>query len=364
MKILILGGYGNTGRALARHLLVRIKHEIVIAGRHLDLASNFAASLNDKRVSARQVDASNAVSLQESLRGMDYLLVAAPTTHFTQNVVEAAIAAGVDYLDVQLSDEKVRILRSHETQITHSGLCFTTEAGFHPGLPSAMVRYAAAHMDSLRSAHAAGYLSPGRSFPYTEAMDELMECFLNYQAQVFRNGNWTKPSSYDSHLFDFGDGIGTRRAYSMFFEELRLLPELYPSLQELGFYIAGAGWIADAIMMLAMLGLKSAPVRGLRPMGRLTWWAMTALSKPPYRVALQVDAEGLKGSRTLQVRFSVEHDDGSELTAIPVVAFLMQYDQIRSPGLHMMGHLGVPGRLFRDMENMGVRLSGTIQSGS
>ncbi len=364
MKILILGGYGNTGRALARHLLVRTKHEIVIAGRHPDTARRVAASLDDDRVSARQVDASNAASLQEALRGMDYLLVAAPTTHFTQNVVEAALAASVDYLDVQLSDEKLRILRSYEAQIKHSGLCFTTEAGFHPGLPSAMVRYAASHMDSLRSAHAAGYLSPGRSFPYTEAMDELMECFLNYQAQVFRNGRWTKPNSYDTRLFDFGDGIGARRAYSMFFEELRPLPESYPSLEALGFYIAGGGWFADAITMVAMLGLKIAPVRGLRPMGRLTWWAMTALSRPPHRVALQVEAEGLKSSRPLRFKFSVEHDDGYELTAIPVVAFLMQYDQIRSPGLHIMGQLSDPGRLFRDMGKMGVRLNETIESGS
>jgi saccharopine dehydrogenase (NAD+, L-lysine-forming) len=40
-----------------------------------------------------------------------------------------------------------------------------------------------------------------------------------------------------------------------------------------------------------------------------------------------------------------------------VVALLKQYEQIRRPGLQMMGHLAEPGRLFEDMQKMGVRLA-------
>jgi hypothetical protein len=34
----------------------------------------------------------------------------------------------------------------------------------------------------------------------------------------------------------------------------------------------------------------------------------------------------------------------------------MQYEQVRRPGLHMMGHLAEPGRLFDDMQKMGVQV--------
>lgn len=45
-KILILGGYGQTGRPLARHLLRQSPVELVIAGRSLEKADAFAAQLN------------------------------------------------------------------------------------------------------------------------------------------------------------------------------------------------------------------------------------------------------------------------------------------------------------------------------
>jgi saccharopine dehydrogenase (NAD+, L-lysine-forming) len=109
-----------------------------------------------------------------------------------------------------------------------------------------------------------------------------------------------------------------------------------------------------------MLGLKIAPKRGIRPLGKLTWWAM-GKSKPPYRVVLKVEGAGQLNGRPAQIDASIEHEDGYELTAIPVVAFLLQYNQIRQPGLHMMGHLAEPDRLFNDMERMGVRVTTTIR---
>jgi saccharopine dehydrogenase (NAD+, L-lysine-forming) len=90
------------------------------------------------------------------------------------------------------------------------------------------------------------------------------------------------------------------------------------------------------------------------------WWAM-AMSTPPYRVVLKVEATGRLDGRQTQVDASIEHEDGYELTAIPVVALLMQYEHIRKPGLHMMGHLAEPDCLFHDMERMGVKVTTTLR---
>jgi saccharopine dehydrogenase (NAD+, L-lysine-forming) len=196
----------------------------------------------------------------------------------------------------------------------------------------------------------------GGNLPFTESMDELMEGFKNYQAQVFKNCAWTKPSSWDMRKFDFGSELGRRLCYSMFFEELRGIPDMYPSLKEAGFYISGMNWFTDWFLTpLIMVGLKVAPKRSVRPLGKLMWWGMMNMSRPPYRCALKVEAKGLKNGRQITVHARCEHEDGYELTAIPVVAFLMQYEKIRCPGLHMMGHLPDPNQLFKDMECMGVR---------
>jgi saccharopine dehydrogenase (NAD+, L-lysine-forming) len=188
-----------------------------------------------------------------------------------------------------------------------------------------------------------------------------MEGFIHYQAQVFKNGAWTKPNNWEMRKFDFGDEIGTKTCYSMFFEELRCIPEMYPTLRDTGFYISGWNLLADLILTpLIMLGLKIAPRRGIRPLGKLMWWGMNQ-SKPPYRVVLKVEATGQLGGKPAQVDASIEHEDGYELTAIPVVALLKQYERIRRPGLHMMGHLAEPNRLFDDMQRMGVRVTTSIR---
>jgi saccharopine dehydrogenase-like NADP-dependent oxidoreductase len=356
-KILILGGYGYTGKLLVKHLLAQTDFEIIVSGRNLEKAQAFTAKLNNPRLRALRVDAADSNSLRPALQGVDLCLVAAPVTSLDpERVIRTCIEANVDYLDVQYSTAKINLLNSLAAEIKKKNLCFVTEAGYHPGLPSALIRYAASKMDSIESAVTAGYLNMGGNLPYTEAVDELMEGFKDYQAQVFKNGAWTKPTSWDMRKFDFGNELGNRTCYSMFFEELRGLPEMYPSLHETGFYISGSNFITDALITpIVMIGLKVAPKRSIRPLGKLMWWGMMNLSKPPYRVALKVEAKGKLNGEQVQVNARCEHEDGYELTAIPVVAFLMQYEKVRCPGLHLMGHLAEPIQLFKDIQSMGVK---------
>ena len=370
--ILILGGYGYTGRLLARHLLEQSGARIVLAARHLEKVQAYASQLNTEfngeRVSAVRTDAADMQSLREALRDIDLLLVAAPTTQYVEIVIRTALDSGVDYLDVQLGARKLALLKSLAPDIERAGRCFITEAGFHPGLPSAMIRYAASQLDRVDTAITAAYLAylnMGKKMPYSEAVDELMEVFRDYQAEVFKSGRWTKTGwfEFDVRKVSFGGEIGVRQCYSMFFEELRALPEIYPTLKDVGFYISGSHWFVDwVITPLAMVGLKIAPRYAIRPMGKLVWWGMQTFPKPPYLVLLKVEAAGEKRGKPAKVEASVSHPDGYELTAIPVVAALLQYldGPARRPGLWMMGHLVEPVRLFEDMKRMGIQVTTVI----
>ena len=356
-QILILGGYGFTGRFLSKHLLAHTTVDVIIAGRSLEKARAFVNELDSPRVSARQMDASDLRSLEQALQGVNLCLVAAPTTHHAEIVIRACIDSHVDYLDVQFSSQKLHALYATEKEIQKAGLCFITEAGYHPGLPSVLVRSTIGKLDVVESALVAGYLNM-KSLPYTEAVDELMEGFIDYQAQVFKNGTWTKPTSWEMRAFNFGADIGRRNCYSMFFEELRDLPNMIPSLKDAGFYIAGSNWFTDLLVTpLVFAGIKLAPKRGLRPLGKLMWWSM-GLSKPPYVVALLVEAKGQLGGKQAEVHVRIAHEDGYELTAIPVVAYLKQYldGTARKAGVHMMGHIADPARLLDDMQKMGVQV--------
>ena len=364
MKTFILGGYGYTGTLLARHLLERTAVDLVLAGRNGERARQLADELNAAfpggRVSARPVDAADGPALRRALDDVDFLLVAAPTTQHAATVVRAALDAGVDYLDVQLDAGKLAVLRAHAAEIERAGRCFITEAGFHPGLPAAMVRYAATQLDTIESAVVGGFLNMGRAMPYSEAVDELMETFRHYQAQVYADGDWTEPAAYRTRTIDFGPEIGARKCVSMYFEELGGLPQLLPGLREVGFYIAGSHWLVDWVVTpLVMLGLKIPSRRLTRRLGKITWWSMQHFARPPYVVALQVEATGTRAGQPARVVAALSHPDGYELTAIPVVACLQQYldGAARRPGLWLMGQLVEPVRLFADMAAMGVQIS-------
>lgn len=366
-RILVLGGTGYTGRLIARHLLEHSEAAVTIATRHTDKAQTFADELNRKysgeRAAALYVDAADAESLRAAFRDQALVVVAAPTTAYAENVVHAALEMGVDYLDVQVCAKKFALLQSHAGEIERAGRCFITEAGFHPGLPAALVRYAASHLDKIERAITAGYLNMGKNLPYSEAVDEVVEMFKAYQTQVYKNGQWKKAGSFELRKIDFRSDIGWKRCYAMFLEELRPLPEIYPSLKEVGFYISELHWVTDwVITPIALIWLKLMP-RSVRPIGKFLWWGMGTFHKPPYRVELQVQASGFKDGQTVSLQASVAHLDGYALTAIPVAATLLQYlgGSARRPGLWMMGHLVEPIRLMKDMEKMGVKFKTSIQ---
>ena len=204
----------------------------------------------------------------------------------------------------------------------------------------------------------------GPELHYTESAGELMVEMAHYRGQIYSKGEWTKPSSWSIKSIDFGDEmIGKRNCTSVFLEELNPLPAMYPTMHELGFYMAGSNWLADFVLFpIIFLLLQLAPKRGVRLAGRLMFWGMK-LSPPPHVCAVQCEATARRsiGSSTddeMRIRIRLEHDDGYELTATPVVALLMQYLETETgrPGVHMMGHYVDPIRIVDDMETMGIRV--------
>ena len=146
-KALILGGYGNTGRLIAEILLKETDAGVVIGGRSLEKAEAEADRLNrlheSGRVSAVRVDAADKKSLHKAFSKVDIAVVASSTIQYAENTVGAAVDAGIDYFDNQISSpQKLNALWSYESEVVRKGLCFITDGGFHPGLPALLVRYA------------------------------------------------------------------------------------------------------------------------------------------------------------------------------------------------------------------------------
>ena len=366
--ILILGGYGSTGLPIARHLLSQTDVCITLAGRNLEKATYAATKLNQRhksnRVNAVSVDASDVHSLRRAFQGVDTVVVASSTAEYAEQVARSAIEAGIDYFDVQYSMKKMKTLQSMKGEIERANLCFITDGGFHPGLPAAMVRYAAEEFGKLESANVGSViqidwntldLSPS-------TIEEFVREFIDFQTLHFKDGRWQSMSVMEMMMpifMQFGGEYGRRYCIPMFLEEMRSLPGKFPTLRETGFFVGGFNWFVDWFLSpIIMLGLKLFPKTGLRPMGKLMLWGLKKFSRPPYVTLLKLEAKGIKNDVPKSIDILISHADGYELTAIPAVACLMQCldGSIRKPGLWFQAHVVEPVRFFKDMEKMGAKI--------
>jgi saccharopine dehydrogenase (NAD+, L-lysine-forming) len=365
-KLLILGGYGNTGRLIARLLLQETDAELILAGRSLKKAEEFARLLNDQfegnRVTGICADASDVESLLQAFHGVDLVIVASSTAQYAKGVAVAALEVGIDYMDIQFSTEKTSLLKSMTSEIEKADRCFITDGGFHPGLPAALVHYVAQHYDKLEKANVGSVIKvdwAGLSMAESTA-HEFMSELSDFESLVFKKGKWEKvrfQGMLDYITMDFGRGFGRQYAVPMFLEEMRCIPETYPSLSETGFYVGGFNWFVDwLIFPLATILLKLSPKRAAKPTAKLMSWGLQTFSKPPYGTLLKVESSGIKDGKSITKDVTLYHEDGYMFTAIPAVACLLQYldGSIRKPGLWTQANIVEPNRMMNDMERMGV----------
>lgn len=256
-KVFILGGYGNTGKLIAKHLLqetsdskIAYNLQVVIAGRNLNRAQNMATELGP-RATACQCDASDPQLVDSTcMKDVDLLVVASPTSKHVENVVRACFQHRIDYMDIQMSNKhKVDYLSSRKQDIQDEKLCFVTDGGFHPGLPAALIRYAAAKPftsspippENITSAK--GYCNLSMDFnSITDATDAMYEGFLEDICSMelrlyggdppaWKTCSWMTPPV----SFDFGPPFGTKQCIPMYLEELNEVASTTPTIQEMGF---------------------------------------------------------------------------------------------------------------------------------
>ena len=120
-KILIIGGYGSTGKPIAELLLQETNVDLILAGRNTAKAETLAAVLNAQnpgnRVTGAYADASKPSTLRPLFANVDMVLVASSTSAYVKKVAGETLSAGIDYLDVQVSSEKIAVLKSMAPQI-------------------------------------------------------------------------------------------------------------------------------------------------------------------------------------------------------------------------------------------------------
>ncbi|MGY1607130.1 MULTISPECIES: saccharopine dehydrogenase family protein [unclassified Geodermatophilus] len=244
MRILLVGagGVGSAITAIAarREFVTRL----VVADYDPARAEKAVAAAGDPRFVAARVDASHEAGVRSLLAEHDCdVLLNATDPRFVMPLFRAALAAGVDYLDMAMSLSRPHPERPYELTGVKLGdeqfaLAGEWEAagrlalvgmGVEPGLSDVFARYAADHLfaeiDELGVRDGSDLTVRGHAFaPSFNIWTTIEEC-LNPPVVWERDRGWytTEPFS-EPEVFDFPEGIGPVECVNVEHEEVLLMP--------------------------------------------------------------------------------------------------------------------------------------------
>jgi saccharopine dehydrogenase-like NADP-dependent oxidoreductase len=243
MRVLLVGA-GGVGTAIARTASRWNLFEAMVVADHDRVKAERAVAAAGARFTAVGLDAGDekAVSQLLAAERCDVLLNAVDP-RFVMPLFRAALASGVNYLDmamslsrphpddpfatpgVKLGDEQFALAGEWESK----GLLALVGMGVEPGLADVFARYAADHLfssiDEVGVRDGANLVVEGYEFAPTFSIWTTIEECLNPPIIYERGRGWyTTPPFSEPELFDFPAGIGPVECVNVEHEEVLLVP--------------------------------------------------------------------------------------------------------------------------------------------
>ncbi|RFU22156.1 saccharopine dehydrogenase family protein [Geodermatophilus marinus] len=281
MRILLVGA-GGVGSAVAAIAARRpFVDRLVVADFDPARAEKAVAVTGDPRLVAARVDASDEAGVRALLAEHScQVLLNATDPRFVMPLFRAALAAGVDYLDMAMSLSRPHPERPYEETGVKLGdeqfaLAGEWEAagrlalvgiGVEPGLSDVFARYAADHLfaeiDELGVRDGADLAVRGHDFAPSFSIWTTIEECLNPPVVWERDRGWfTTPPFSEPEVFDFPEGIGPVECVNVEHEEVLLMPRWVDAKRVTFKYGLGAEFV-DVLKTLHKLGLdRTEPVR-------------------------------------------------------------------------------------------------------
>src|ERR671916_2122121 len=281
MRILLAGAGGVGGAAAAIAARRDFATRLVVADFDPARAEKAVAAAGDPRFVAARVNAADedAVGALLAEHRCDVLLNATDP-RFVLPLFRAALAAGVDYLDMAMSLSRPHPERPHEetgvklgdeqfamaAEWEAAGRLALVGIGVEPGLSDVFARYAADHLfteiDELGVRDGSDLTVRGHDFAPSFSIWTTIEECLNPPVVWERDRGWytTEPFS-EPEVFDFPEGIGPVECVNVEHEEVLLMPREIDARRVTFKYGLGEEFI-DVLKTLHKLGLdRTDPVR-------------------------------------------------------------------------------------------------------
>ncbi|MFC4347171.1 saccharopine dehydrogenase family protein [Kordiimonas lipolytica] len=270
-RVLIIGGYGNFGRFIAKRLGENPALHLIIAGRH-EAKARFMAKAIEAKGSAEGVRLDITEDLDTALEALKPDIVIHTSGPFQgqgYDVARACIRAGCHYIDLADGREFVSGIDALDAEAKAAGVSLISGASSVPALSSAVMDVCMPEFERLE--HIDYGITTAQA---TTRGLATTAAILGYTGKAFGRleGGKMKPAygwqGLHAHSFP---GVGTRYLSNCDIPDLSLFPTRYPGLKTQRFY---AG-LELPFLHIGLWGLswlvRARLVRSLRP------WAGTLL---------------------------------------------------------------------------------------
>ncbi|MEW6555327.1 MAG: saccharopine dehydrogenase NADP-binding domain-containing protein [Actinomycetota bacterium] len=161
-RLVVLGGCGAVGSTAMRYLAPTDYYdEIVVADKDIAAARELAAELGEGKVKAFELNADDPQNLKEAMAGADVILnCVGPFYKYGPPILEAAVAAGIDYVDICDDMDATEIMLEMDGKAKEAGISALIGMGSSPGMANVLVKLTAETLldkvDSVDIYHAHG----------------------------------------------------------------------------------------------------------------------------------------------------------------------------------------------------------------
>jgi saccharopine dehydrogenase (NAD+, L-lysine-forming) len=144
-RVTVLGGCGAVG-SIAVRTLAALKDfsEVVIADIDAEKAKRMVGQLRTACLSATRVDALDASSVRQAIKGSDVVLnCVGPFYQFGAPILKAVIEAGINYVDISDDVDATRAQLDLSKQAERQGVSACIGMGSSPGVTNLLAKFAA-----------------------------------------------------------------------------------------------------------------------------------------------------------------------------------------------------------------------------
>lgn len=246
-KVLIIGA-GGVGQVVTHKCaqVPEVFSDICLASRTIEKCERIAVQLN-RKIQTAQVDADNVpelVALISQFKPDVVINVALPYQDL--HIMDACLETGVDYLDTANYEplDEARFCYQwqwdYDQRFKEAGIMALLGSGFDPGVTNVFTAYAKKHyFDDIRELDIIDCNAGDHGHPFaTNFNPEINIREVSAKGKYYENGKWIETDSMSiSKTFNFPEGIGAKKIYLLYHEELESLVKHIPSIKRAQFWM-------------------------------------------------------------------------------------------------------------------------------